>query len=149
METPPLTRGRLFTPGKETVRVRNTPAYAGKTPCVLDRSGPLQKHPRLRGEDRPMPFLASLITKHPRLRGEDWPATGRQASRSRNTPAYAGKTRRSRPRQCDQGKHPRLRGEDDFGLAVAESVVETPPLTRGRQQHFVQRQVSQYKIRYY
>ena len=31
--------------------VRNTPACAGKTPKLWTVSAPLQKHPRLRGED--------------------------------------------------------------------------------------------------
>mgnify|MGYP007100369607 CR=1 FL=1 len=52
--------------------------------------------------------------------------------RGRNTPAYAGKTgtplRSARPGQ----KHPRLRGEDNTKVIQNESLLETPPLTRGR-----------------
>ena len=50
----------------------------------------------------------------------------------RNTPAYAGKTRRRRPSEARARKHPRLRGEDLTPGGSGRRPRETPPLTRGR-----------------
>ena len=129
LETPPLTRGRPPFRALGYVLLGNTPAYAGKTsPSIL---GALNrgKHPRLRGEDR---------GKRPRR--EHGPG---------NTPAYAGKTDRHEIFVDLTQKHPRLRGEDQADDVERLPQLETPPLTRGRQQHFVRRQTSQYKIRCY
>ena len=111
-ETPPLTRGRLIVRVFRRLLFGNTPAYAGKTGTRYTEILRAQKHPRLRGEDKVARPRKNPQGKHPRLRGEDRtqedydpikeetpPLTrGRRASmtpsraRSRNTPAYAGKT---------------------------------------------------------
>ena len=149
LETPPLTRGRRRRTCWRSKRLRNTPAYAGKTRILCFFVPEHQKHPRLRGEDwlSPLSFIQFRETP-PLTRGrlDDIKTYPRPWG---NTPAYAGKTRRMTWRDSRSWKHPRLRGEDDLIASGVKPLMETPPLTRGRQQHFVQRQVSQYKIRYY
>ena len=112
-ETPPLTRGRPTYGYTSKGLKRNTPAYAGKTSAssisfLLD-----EKHPRLRGEDKSVPFQAVFVTETPPL------TRGRRVLQVLiseplgNTPAYAGKT---------------------IGLRLWRGMTrETPPLTRGRQ----------------
>ena len=131
-ETPPLTRGRQWSPGCRGRYAGNTPAYAGKTRrlgCIAILS---RKHPRLRGED---------CTREtcPRRKLETPPLTrGRladleiAADEGRNTPAYAGKTRFPSHDIRSRGKHPRLRGEDRSLQEQRRDLSETPPLTRGR-----------------
>ena len=95
--------------------IGNTPGYAGKTLYERDARGGTRKHPRLRGEDWGFTVLSNRTWKHPRLRGEDHGKARRRADRRetppltrgrpdpdtvtsediRNTPAYAGKTRRT------------------------------------------------------
>ncbi len=91
-ETPPLTRGRLRLVGRASRRARNTPAYAGKT--VMEGVFPPDrtKHPRLRGEDIPVPGDVPTIGETPPLtRGRPGCHFDNNSTR-RNTPAYAGKT---------------------------------------------------------
>ena len=92
----------------------NTPAYAGKTLAVFMNEGTGGKHPRLRGEDTPIPLSLRR--------------------RFRNTPAYAGKTGGQHKLAEAIGKHPRLRGEDMPTSTTSAVTSETPPLTRGRLQ---------------
>ena len=153
METPPLTRGRLFALSCEVGLVGNTPAYAGKTPSQAAKVRRDRKHPRLRGEDWYALDTCDPTTETPPLtRGRRASCPSRRPG-SGNTPAYAGKTiwplvapkrlretppltrgrplARSRSRSSSR-KHPRLRGEDVKPRRVATSDSETPPLTRGR-----------------
>ena len=51
---------------------------------------------------------------------------------TRNTPACAGKTDRYGETKEGDPKHPRLRGEDPETKAIGLTIVETPPLARGR-----------------
>ena len=50
-ETPPRMRGRLHQSGLWFDRLRNTPAYAGKTLSVNPLAEKREKHPRVCGED--------------------------------------------------------------------------------------------------
>ena len=59
-------------------------------------------------------------------------ASQRRRESTRNTPAYAGKTRPVGAGQVLERKHPRLRGEDSLETPSRLIVRETPPLTRGR-----------------
>ena len=131
-ETPPLTRGRLRLVGRASRRARNTPAYAGKT--VMEGVFPPDRtqHPRLRGEDIPVPGDVPTIGETPPLTRGRPREISSVVQNVRNTPAYAGKTSPwdRAPRVCP--KHPRLRGEDSPFEKGTESIKETPPLTRGR-----------------
>ena len=112
METPPLTRGRHLLGRLGRGVQGNTPAYAGKTDLKSVTERLEGKHPRLRGEDR---TASPILLRTP----ETPPLTrGRQAGVHfepffvGNTPAYAGKTPRTRREPKGTWKHPRLRGED-------------------------------------
>ena len=50
----------------------------------------------------------------------------------RNTPAYAGKTRRQQAEKSRDEKHPRVCGEDLTAVSQPATIVETPPRMRGR-----------------
>ena len=153
METPPLTRGRPKFPKGIAVRLRNTPAYAGKTGRKANAATSVEKHPRLRGED---PIRSLMLYSRP----ETPPLTrGRLHHRSAvfrqvgNTPAYAGKTPRVHDKRRDLPETPPLtRGRRRMGWARVHwprntpayagktlppsiptgALMETPPLTRGR-----------------
>ena len=128
-ETPPLARGRLSEIGVSGADGGNTPACAGKTcVCTPIRAAYSETPPLARGRLRERE--TSFVVK-------------------RNTPACAGKTVIRTGKERVQWKHPRLRGEDRHRINGHRTRTETPPLARGRQQHFVQRQASQYKIRCY
>ena len=115
--------------------------------------GSFWKHPRLRGEDKPLqrrrgrlagntPAYAGKTFRSAwasRPTAETPPLTrGRQRPSSDgvyavgNTPAYAGKTLLRRARRPGNRKHPRLRGEDHQTSRCFVLKLETPPLTRGR-----------------
>ena len=59
-ETPPLTRGRRRRSQVRPLLSRNTPAYAGKTGEEGSTFSGVEKHPRLRGEDRDLERLSIL-----------------------------------------------------------------------------------------
>ena len=152
LETPPLTRGRRRHARRVGGRLGNTPAYAGKTNDLGKRYRGNWKHPRLRGEDLARVRAEKVLLETPPLTRGRPSAIGRSIDERRNTPAYAGKTRRLRssprrhwkhPRLRGEdrkesetrrlyGKHPRLRGEDESRKRGHRPVMETPPLTRGR-----------------
>ena len=50
-ETSPHTRGELYAMATAAFRLRNIPAYAGRTIEPVDVAGAMQKHPRIRGEN--------------------------------------------------------------------------------------------------
>ena len=72
----------------------------------------MQKHPRLRGEDRKPPRIGTARKETPPLTRGRLPNGTARGFPAGNTPAYAGKTPKAR--------HP------------DEKLPETPPLTRGR-----------------
>ena len=115
LETPPLARGRHHRSAGVRLQDGNTPACAGKTRDAEFSADPVQKHPRLRGEDRASAVPYGTI--------------------SGNTPACAGKTDVIGLRLNGLEKHPRLRGEDLRRGIRKHRAFETPPLARGRPLH--------------
>ena len=141
-ETPPLTRGRQLLNLESLTKVRNTPAYAGKTPEEVQSDGFSGKHPRLRGEDAPFAWPATSRPETPPLtRGRHEHGFNLRPLRG-NTPAYAGKTFRTSSIVGSERKHPRLRGEDFVARDTNRRAVETPPLTRGRRAHVREEETS-------
>ena len=92
----------------------------------------VQKHPRLRGEDKDFRRYPALEAETPPL------ARGRRGVKAKdrrcpgNTPACAGKTNYRSAFRAARRKHPRLRGEDSKSAYSDASMRETPPLARGR-----------------
>ena len=111
---------------------RNTPACAGKTLRWRQEPHRSGKHPRMRGEDL---FVArrtrAFLETPPHARGRpDFKSN--QASKIRNTPACAGKTRPLSLSHSALWKHPRMRGEDRLRHCLRLPRQETPPHARGR-----------------
>ena len=153
-ETPPRMRGRPERQQQSLILLGNTPAYAGKTSPLDPGSALRRKHPRVCGEDS-MVLISTLVPlKHPRVCGEDERRKLRQGRRNetpprmrgrhssvvigsiqtRNTPAYAGKTKVYTRRGDTFEKHPRVCGEDRKCSPTAVIRLETPPRMRGRLQ---------------
>ena len=131
-ETPPLTRGRPDSSGRETETEGNTPAYAGKTAVPRRCRTRRRKHPRLRGEDGTRVESTTGYPETPPLTRGRPQVMSSPSPRTRNTPAYAGKTSGGVTSGYRFQKHPRLRGEDEHFDTPRAPLQETPPLTRGR-----------------
>ena len=109
--SPPPMRGKVMHRKFQLPADGITPAYAGKRSGMLRRLISCRDHPRLCGEKRQQP------RKSPLTLGSPPPMRGKVSvhylttSRSRITPAYAGKSP-DKPCTCFQTKdHPRLCGE--------------------------------------
>ena len=111
-ETSPHTRGEHMTDIYTNDRLRNIPAYAGRTDAHLPEDGSLQKHPRIRGENQGNDFMKAMLEEtSPHTRGElissivicDFVG---------NIPAYAGRTCHQLIVLLSIWKHPRIRGEN-------------------------------------
>ena len=131
-ETPPRMRGRPEQYRGRNRKIRNTPAYAGKTRRFLNVRCKKEKHPRVCGEDSPSSSCTPLaLETPPRMRGRH-SALCMSLTTGRNTPAYAGKTLLPLAERLAVGKHPRVCGEDFRGRVYAMGGKETPPRMRGR-----------------
>ena len=70
-ETSPHTRGELIQDDPPVDRVRNIPAYAGRTSAGCREADAHGKHPRIRGENANILILLSrLVETSPHTRGE-------------------------------------------------------------------------------
>ena len=131
-ETPPRMRGRLLMPEAFATPMRNTPAYAGKTFSHFLLLLARWKHPRVCGEDANTVIkISPFMETPPRMRGRLLSLPER-AVEGGNTPAYAGKTRRTSSPSGTQRKHPRVCGEDSAAMDETMCGQETPPRMRGR-----------------
>ena len=131
----PLTRGKLVT-CRAARRCRGLiPAHAGKTWRRGAGRPTRRAHPRSRGENRSTSsFSAGAAGSSPLTRGK--PHTPRPSSRaSRLIPAHAGKTTGRQVSRSAPWAHPRSRGENTCGLARADIVEGSSPLTRGKPLH--------------
>ena len=110
--TSPRMRGKRFHESADAPDGRNIPAYAGKTGWPGLRSVRGAEHPRVCGENPAMVVSTkTLAGTSPRMRGK--PANCQICCmRSRNIPAYAGKTTHvgEKP-QVGAGTSPRMRGK--------------------------------------
>ena len=125
-------RGRPTSSARSTFRIRNTPAYAGKTTRSTYRESCTRKHPRVCGED----FMTGTSVRGrsetpPRMRGRPFGSVF-GCNNPGNTPAYAGKTHISEIKDIKSEKHPRVCGEDRCFLWRLHQNLETPPRMRGR-----------------
>ena len=113
--SPPPMRGKEeYSPLKNDL-TRITPAYAGKSLRFLTRNQHFQDHPRLCGEKCYTSCPAGLsLGSPPPMRGKDssFPLL---CSKSRITPAYAGKRPETQAvPSCDRGSPPPMRGKVRF-----------------------------------
>ena len=118
---------------RETMtRNGNTPAEAGKTPTVWAGGNVNEKHPRRGGEDKPGGASDGEEPETPPPRRGRLLRSSPERAAGRNTPAEAGKTRRSLACSSSEGKHPRRGGEDPCYAGRNTFDTETPPPRRGR-----------------
>ena len=130
--SPPHARGRPCVVCHSDIKIRITPACAGKTRSSAQYSESRQDHPRMRGEDAGATFTkVTLKGSPPHARGRpDEEKFGYTTVRI--TPACAGKTT-ARPRLPHlSADHPRMRGEDVQTQKHAEKCLGSPPHARGR-----------------
>ena len=128
--------------GKQTLRITepglpgNIPAYAGKTSCHPSQGSQQPEHPRVCGENpgEALPPVPSVGTS-PRMRGKPG-GSPRPPIRTRNIPAYAGKTADSIVKRLEKLEHPRVCGENCVGAGVGERVNGTSPRMRGKHQRY-------------
>ena len=134
--SPPHTRGRFCYAAADIQGKRFTPAYAGKIITWRYCSRSHQVHPRIRGEDLPVPKSPVMMAGSPPHTRGRWISCFPSSLILRFTPAYAGKIITWRYCSRSHQVHPRIRGED---LPVPKSPVMmagSPPHTRGRSGFF-------------
>jgi len=99
----------------------NTPAYAGNTLKKKLNAVLQEEHPRVCGEH---PYTPVLQTGNPgtppRMRGT-LGGSDAAAIMGRNTPAYAGNTRRDYIKSCSGWEHPRVCGEHCKSISETEN----------------------------
>ena len=132
--SPPQVRGKQAAESCQAAMLRITPAGAGKTFRIPLAVRPSKDHPRRCGENR----SGTVRTKTtrgspPQVRGKPCCAFV-TASRSRITPAGAGKTRYS-CRMCSRSRdHPRRCGENKETMTEDAENAGSPPQVRGKLQ---------------
>ena len=111
--SPPRMRGKEGCVLRIPLRIRITPAHAGKSGTLYPDSTSYEDHPRACGE-KPLIKLNSNITKGspPRMRGKV-AALAEITQDERITPAHAGKSVILAPAHAEiVGSPPRMRGKD-------------------------------------
>ena len=130
--TSPHTRGKQQAQQILHFRIRNIPAYAGKTGVNPRRDIQTQEHPRIRGENAIYHTACALTSgTSPHTRGKLYPASP-LAGWCRNIPAYAGKTFAWGADYVGSAEHPRIRGENISTLLPINYLAGTSPHTRGK-----------------
>ena len=130
VETPPLTRRKLRQYTRPHLSRRNTSAYAEKTLRASPSALEIWKHLRLRGENQKQRPILDAALETPPLTRRKLVQRTINGKASRNTSAYAEKTKVNTRFLTTRWKHLRLRGENAKNDAWSANLVETPPLTR-------------------
>ena len=130
--SPPRMRGKASHHEVCVLVLGITPAYAGKSSTATLAAHSTGDHPRVCGEKRSR-FKRDQNVKGspPRMRGKVLDAL-RPVSMCRITPAYAGKSRRSRLRSRPGWDHPRVCGEKPLVGYRGKAPVGSPPRMRGK-----------------
>ena len=109
-----------------------TPAYAGKRGVSKIFACPHRDHPRVCGE-KCFAISAALseMGSPPRMRGKERILQAR-ATKTRITPAYAGKSLHSTLVFCNRWDHPRVCGEKALSTFSSLKNSGSPPRMRGK-----------------
>ena len=130
--SPPQVRGKPHLEGGVTMRLRITPAGAGKTPPSAFHVSASRDHPRRCGENR---YSCSRRRcrrgSPPQVRGKQ-PVLGINIHAVRITPAGAGKTPILRINIVHCQDHPRRCGENDCTVRLHGKMAGSPPQVRGK-----------------
>ena len=138
METPPLTRRKLFLDKCTFTKIRNTSAHAEKTAWTLrDGPGP-RKHLRSRGENRVSDVVVTSLIETPPLTRRKQSVANLANKSYRNTSAHAEKTVFYVAFNVTPKKHLRSRGENSSSSANSIFSLETPPLTRRKRNYYIE-----------
>ena len=109
-----------------------SPAYAGKSRECARGLTRARNHPRVCGE-KCFAISAALseMGSPPRMRGKERILQAR-ATKTRITPAYAGKSLHSTLVFCNRWDHPRVCGEKQHHVTVRAATLGSPPRMRGK-----------------
>ncbi len=130
--SPPRMRGKGFSLSGVNVRIRITPAYAGKSRWSGNRAPRGWDHPRVCGE-KPHIYKNRQPTSGspPRMRGKA-ESPEQLKIRERITPAYAGKSPFRKSTHTLREDHPRVCGEKRPELSRPGAPLGSPPRMRGK-----------------
>ena len=108
-----------------------TPACAGRRWYAIDDADRVKDHPRVRGEkERVQRRARAVVGSPPRARGEGG-ADDPSKSKSRITPACAGRSLHPRAGRGGDRDHPRVRGEKRLNSRSLMPAMGSPPRARG------------------
>ena len=125
-------RGKVISTRIASVKVRITPAYAGKSLRACSHKLLPEDHPRLCGEKVPeMLQFSSVAGSPPPMRGKDTPKSVTTVPDG-ITPAYAGKRTVSGVPALAAGDHPRLCGEKRLAAIQTDGSLRITPAYAGK-----------------
>ena len=130
--SPPRMRGKVIPVHSRSSPPRITPAYAGKSCTVCQRSEDCWDHPRVCGE-KTASQVVGLIDRGspPRMRGKG--QAGRKVVVELGiTPACAGKSIRVIHDRIKRRGHPRVCGEKCSSKLLVKELSGSPPRMRGK-----------------
>ena len=130
--SPPRMRGKAFLMISPVLRIRITPAYAGKSFQILHYLFIVWDHPRVCGEKagKQIPRLLHKGSP-PRMRGKVLAACLHNLVNG-ITPAYAGKRCSPAIQPMKKQDHPRVCGEKLKAIYQRRNVKGSPPRMRGK-----------------
>ena len=127
-------RGKVISTGVASVKIRITPAYAGKRYGICWNKLVYQDHPRLCGEKiQKKVKILQFLGSPPPMRGKDAVCIFCMFSCG-ITPAYAGKSIRLSSYGQGDWDHPRLCGEKARQVLKLDKEEGSPPPMRGKAQ---------------
>ena len=130
--SPPRMRGKGLVGFELDIRIRITPACAGKSLSPAPEKALPGDHPRMCGEKfNCNPGSPQHWGSPPHMRGKA-KIFRRWSAEMGITPAYAGKSARILKRRTEKRNHPRVCGEKAVCSAVARQRLGSPPRMRGK-----------------
>ncbi len=130
--SPPRVRGKETSCRCRSIRLRITPACAGKRIETLPELPPVEDHPRVCGEKcRSSCSMTAGIGSPPRVRGKVIHPNS-DTLLAGITPACAGKSRVSRHTANNPWDHPRVCGEKRIKTYLTIIQGGSPPRVRGK-----------------
>ena len=130
--SPPRMRGKVPNRRSTETKPGITPAYAGKSTCLILFDTLLKDHPRVCGEKVLKDIKkAAAVGSPPRMRGKARPPSHRLRLHG-ITPAYAGKSAAPRGQCKRQRDHPRVCGEKAHHHRDGLPSRGSPPRMRGK-----------------
>ena len=133
--SPPRVREKPTNLLKLILKLRITPAYAGKTSCVLSSGLRDRDHPRMCGKNhKANTSICVCLGSPPRVR-EKLISSNSSSRNTRITPACAGKTQTETSLPCLIRDHPRECGKNSITLARIVADPGSPPRVREKLNH--------------